>query len=140
GRRPLADFSALMAELERAAGLDRALEALPDADALRARRGTYPGLTRPELAVLMAYTKIHLQHALLASPLPGDPLLAPYLTGYFPAAVTERFPDAVRVHPLGREIVATELANTLVDEMGASFVRRVTPDSGTTGADGAGPG
>src|SRR5205814_2072110 len=49
-RRRLADFRALMAELERAAGLDRALEALPDADALRARRGTYPGLTRPERA------------------------------------------------------------------------------------------
>jgi len=136
-RRRLADFRALMTELERAAGLDRALEALPDADALRARRGTYPGLTRPELAVLMAYTKIHLQHALLASPLPGDPLLAPYLTGYFPAVVTERFPDAVRVHPLGREIVATELANTLVDEMGATFVHRVTRDTGTTVAEAA---
>src|SRR5437762_2147763 len=60
-RRRLADFRQLIAELERAAGLDRALEALPDADTLRARRGTYPGLTRPELAVLMAYTKIHLQ-------------------------------------------------------------------------------
>src|SRR6266404_4697242 len=68
-RRRLADFRALMTELE--------LEALPDADALRARRGTYPGLTRPELAVLMAYAKIHLQHALLASPLPAGPLLAP---------------------------------------------------------------
>src|SRR5438876_343539 len=134
-RRRLADFRALMTELERAAGLDRALEALPDADALRARRGTYPGLTRPELAVLMAYAKIHLQHALLASPLPADPLLAPYLTGYFPAVVAERFPDAVRAHPLGPEIVATELANTLVDEMGATFVHRVTRDTGTTVAE-----
>src|SRR3989442_1412434 len=108
-----------------------------DADALRARRGTYPGLTRPELAVLMAYTKIHLQHALLASPLPADPLVAPYLMGYFPAVVAERFPDAVRAHPLGREIVATELANTLVDEMGATFVHRVTRDTGTTVAEAA---
>ena len=136
-RRRLADFRELIAELERAAGLDRALEALPDADALRARRGTYPGLTRPELAVLMAYTKIRLQHALLASPLPADPLLAPYLTGYFPAVVGERFPDAVPAHPLGREIVATELANTLVDEMGATFVHRVTRDTGTTVAEAA---
>src|SRR5213592_2460118 len=51
-----------MERLEQSAGLDRALAALPDADALRARRATYPGLTRPELSVLMAYTKIHLQH------------------------------------------------------------------------------
>src|SRR5256886_5571548 len=136
-RRRLADFRALMAELERAAGLDRAPEALPHADALRARRGTYPRLTRPELAVLMAYAKLHLQHALLASPLPGDPLLAPYLTGYFPAVVAERFPEAVRTHPLGREIVAIELANTLVDEMGATFVQRVTRDTGTTVAEAA---
>src|SRR5437016_3048527 len=136
-RRRLADFRHLIAELERAAGLDRALEALPSADALRARRGAYPGLTRPELAALMAYAKIHLQHALLASPLPGDPLVAPSLVGYFPAAVAERFPEAVRTHPLGREIVATELANTLVDEMGATFVQRVTRDTGTTVAEAA---
>src|SRR5207247_1040913 len=84
----------------------------PDADTLRARRAVYPGLTRPELAVLMAYAKIHLQHALLASPLPDDPLVEPHLVGYFPGAVAERFPDAVRAHPLRREVVATALANT----------------------------
>jgi glutamate dehydrogenase len=134
-RRRLADFRELMAELERTAGLDRGLEALPDADALRARRGAYPGLTRPELAVLMAYAKIHLQHAILASALPDDPLLAPWLVGYFPAVVAERFPDAVRAHPLRREIVATELANTLVDEMGATFVHCVTRDTGATVAE-----
>src|SRR5207247_1261088 len=59
------------------------------------------------------------------------------LVGYFPAAVAERFPEAVRTHPLGREIVATELANTLVDEMGATFVQRVTRDTGTTVAEAA---
>src|SRR5207247_9502648 len=80
---------------------------------------------------------IHLQHALLASPLPADPLLAPYLTGYFPAVVAERFPDAVHVHPPGRAIAATELANTLVDEMGATCVHRVTRDTGTTVAEAA---
>ena len=85
----------------------------------------------------MAYAKIHLQHALLASPLPGDPLVAPYRVGYFPAVVAERFPEAVRTHPLGREIVATELANTLVDEMGATFVHRVTRDTGTAVAEAA---
>jgi len=136
-RRRLADFRELMAELGRAAGLDRALEALPDADTLRARRAVYPGLTRPELAVLMAYAKIHLQHALLASPLPDDPLVEPHLVGYFPGAVAERFPDAVRAHPLRREIVATALANTLVDEMGATFVQRVTRDTGRSVAEAA---
>ena len=134
-RRRLADFRELMAELERTAGLDRALEALPDADTLRARRGAYAGLTRPELAELMAWAKLHLQHALLASALADDPLLEPYLIRYFPAAVGERFADAVRAHPLRREIVATEVANTLVDEMGATFVHRVTRDTGATVAE-----
>jgi glutamate dehydrogenase len=95
-----------------------------------ARRGTYLGLTRPELAVLMAYAKLRLQHELLASPVPDDPFLAPYLVDYFPAAIVERFPEAVREHPLRREIVATEVANTLVDELGTTFVHRVTRDTG----------
>ncbi|HYR96895.1 MAG TPA: NAD-glutamate dehydrogenase domain-containing protein, partial [Candidatus Binatus sp.] len=134
-RRRLPDFRELIAELERSAGLDRALEALPDGDTLRARRGTFLGLTRPELAVLMAYTKIHLQRELLGSALPEDPLLEPRLLGYFPPAVTARFPDAVRSHPLRREIVATEVANALVDELGTTFVYRVTRDTGATVAE-----
>jgi glutamate dehydrogenase len=131
-RKRLPDFRDLATELERVAGLDRALEVLPDGDALRARRGTFLGLTRPELAVLMAYAKIHLQHELLASPLLDDPLVEPYLLGYFPAAVVERYPDAVRAHPLRREIAATALANSVVDECGMTFVQRVCRDTGAT--------
>ena len=134
-RRRLPDFRELIGELERSAGLDRALEALPDGDTLRARRGTFLGLTRPEVAVLMAYTKIHLQRELLVSPVPDDPLLEPFLLGYFPAAIAERFPDAIRNHPLRREIVAIEVANALVDQLGTTFVYRVTRDTGATVAD-----
>src|SRR3989442_1602479 len=89
----------------RAGGM-RSQEVLPAGDALRARRGTFLGLTRPELAVLMAWTKIQLQHDLLASALPDDPFLEAYLLAYFPAPVVARFPDAVRDHPLRRQIVA----------------------------------
>jgi glutamate dehydrogenase len=131
-RTRLEDFRELMGELERSAGLDRALEALPDRDALRARRGTFLGLTRPELAVLMAYAKIHIQRELLASAVPDDPLLAPFLAGYFPAPLAARFPEAVRAHPLRREIIATTVANAVVDTLGATFVYRVTRDTGAT--------
>jgi len=134
-RARLLDFRDLAADLERTVGLDRMLEALPDAETLRARRATYVGLTRPELAVLMAYTKIQLQRDVLGSSLPDEPLLEPYLRGYFPARVVERFPDAVHAHPLRREIVATELANAVVDELGTTFVHRVTRDTGATVAD-----
>jgi glutamate dehydrogenase len=134
-RTRLADFRELVSELERSAGLDRALEALPDRETLRARRATFLGLTRPELAVVMAYAKIHLSQELLASTVPDDPLVETHLLGYFPAAVVERFPDAVRRHPLRREIVATALANAVVDAMGSTFVHRVARDTGTGGAE-----
>ena len=131
-RTRLADFRELMSELERTVGLDRTLEALPDRDGLRARRGSFLGLTRPELAVLMAYTKIELKRTLLGSSLPDDALCADTLAAYFPRAVAERVPEAVRIHPLRREIIATELGNALVDSMGSAFVLRVTRDTGAT--------
>jgi glutamate dehydrogenase len=134
-RRWLPDFRELLGELERSAGLDRVLEALPDGDGLRARRGTFLGLSRPELAVVTAYTKIALQRSVLASSLPDDPLLEPYLLAYFPAAITERYSAAVRTHPLRREIVTTGVVNALVDTLGTTFVYRLTRDTGASSAD-----
>jgi len=133
-RTRLEDFRAVMAELERSAGLDRVLAGLPDRETLRDRRATFLGLTRPELAVLTAFTKIRLRDELLASSLPDDPLLEPILVSYFPAAVAARFPDAVRTHRLRREIIAAELVNALVDDMGTTFVQRVARDTGATAA------
>ncbi|MFN8545184.1 MAG: NAD-glutamate dehydrogenase [Candidatus Binatia bacterium] len=124
------DFLDQMGALERGAGLDRALNALPDRETVRERRGSFVGFTRPELAVLMAHTKIQLQGALLVSSLPDDALLEPYLLEYFPPAVVARFPDAVRGHRLRREIVAAEAAGLLVDRMGLTFVHRVARDTG----------
>ena len=134
-RTRLVDFRELMTTLERDAHLDRVLEVLPDREALRARRGRFLGLTRPELAVVMAYTKLGLRADLLASTFPDDPLVEPYLMEYFPAAVRERFPAAVRSHPLRREITATVLANSLVDRLGTTFVHRVGRDTGNTAAE-----
>ena len=134
-RSRLADFRDLITELERDAGLDRALETVPDREALRARRGAFLGLTRPELAVLAAYTKIHLQREILASPLPDDPLVEPYLLAYFPGEIATRYPAAVRSHRLRREIIATEVANALVDHVGVTFVSRIARDTGAAAAD-----
>src|SRR5438552_2262803 len=134
-RSRLADFRDLITELERDAGLDRALETVPDREALRARRGAFLGLTRPELAVLAAYTKIDLQREILASPLPDDPLVEPYLLAYFPGEIATRYPAAVRSHRLRREIIATEVANALVDHVGVTFVSRIARDTGAAAAD-----
>ena len=75
----LAQFLDLASELERDGILDRALHRLPDKETMRRRRGTYLGLTRPELAVLLAHVKLSLQHKLLASSLPDDPYAERYL-------------------------------------------------------------
>jgi glutamate dehydrogenase len=121
----LDDYRDLVAHLEADGVLDRHLEHLPDREALRLRRATFLGLTRPELAVLLAHAKLALQQRMLASTLPDEPFFERYLTGYFPEAVTRQFALAVRSHRLRREIVAVERANELIDMMGTTFVSRI---------------
>jgi glutamate dehydrogenase len=126
----LADFRELMAQLEADGWLDRRFENLPDREALRNRRGQLLGLTRPELAVLLAHSKLALQRQLLASRLPDDPYYEPYLRCYFPDVIDRRFGQGVRSHRLRREIISVEIANVLIDTMGAAFVTRVSRDTG----------
>jgi glutamate dehydrogenase len=126
----LADFRDLMAQLEAEGFLDRRFEHLPERETLRNRRGQFLGLTRPELAVLLAHSKLALQHHLLVSNLADDPFYEPYLRCYFPDVVDARFGQSVRSHRLRREIIAVEVANAAIDIMGTSFVTRVGRDTG----------
>ncbi len=125
----------MMRSLEQAGRLDRDLEALPDGEAVDDRRAARAGLTQPELAVLLAYSKITLYAALLDSDLPEDPALAAELAGYFPAPLPERFGDRLPEHRLRREIVATRVTNGIVDRAGITFVFRLQEDTGATPAD-----
>jgi glutamate dehydrogenase len=129
-RTQLAAFRDLITILEAEAGLARQLAHLPSREALRARRGTYLGLTRPELAVLMAHTKLDLQRRIVQSPLSEEPGLEGYLRDYFPSAILRSFSEAVLRHPLRREIIAVGLANDLVDTMGMTFLVRAVRDTG----------
>jgi glutamate dehydrogenase len=130
-RSGLAEFRELMVQLEADGHLDRHLEGLPDRDTLRNRRATFLGLTRPELAVLLAHSKLALQRHLLASPLADDPFFERHLRAYFPETINVQFGAAVRSHRLRREIIAVETANELIDTMGATFVFRVARDTGS---------
>ncbi|HEX3860071.1 MAG TPA: NAD-glutamate dehydrogenase [Stellaceae bacterium] len=112
----------LIRDLERAGRLDRALEFLPDDKALAARAAARRGLTRPELAVLLAYAKMSLDEELLASDLPNMPEYAGDLCDYFPAALRERFAAQISSHPLRREIIATVVTNDLINRAGLTFV------------------
>jgi glutamate dehydrogenase len=107
-----------------------ALEHLPDEETLAQRLRDKVGLTRPELAVLLAYAKMDLYDELLLSPLPDDPSLVGELLNYFPKALGKRFPDAIRSHRLRREITATVVTNDLVNRVGIMFVHEVREKTG----------
>jgi glutamate dehydrogenase len=120
----------LIRELERAGRLDRALEFLPDDETLAARAASRRGLTRPELAVLLAYAKMSLDHDLLASDLPDLPELGPDLRDYFPPALRTRFAAQIAAHPLKREITATVVTNDLINRAGLTFIQDMRARTG----------
>ncbi len=126
----LAEYQHLIRLLERSGELSRALEFLPDDEALAERRKAGLGLTRPELAVVLSYSKIWLSHHLLDSDVPEDPYLSHELERYFPPPIRRRFAAAIPHHRLRREIIVTATTNSLVNRMGPAFVLRAQEDTG----------
>lgn len=110
-----------MRGLERQGKLDRAIEFLPDDEILRQRLTQRLGLTRPENAVLLAYSKMALYEELLAGNLPDDPQLVEDLLSYFPRQLRESYKPQIERHRLRREIIATAATNSLVNRAGATF-------------------
>src|SRR3954468_5581511 len=121
--------------LEHDAHLDRAIEFLPTDKQLDERHAAGVGLTAPELAVVLAYTKAWITHEALASSLPETPYLGAELAAYFPRAVRERFGDRVPGHPLRREILTTRVVNEVVNQAGTSFAFRMIEETGADVAD-----
>ncbi|MDX2265364.1 MAG: NAD-glutamate dehydrogenase [Hyphomicrobiales bacterium] len=120
----------MMQKFEAAGLLDRKLEALPSDAELADRRMKGQPLTRPELAVLLAYAKIDLKREILASSVPDDAYLAQALSAYFPAAMRERFAAEIDAHPLRREIIATVLTNAIINRGGSTFAVRLADETG----------
>ena len=134
-RRGLEDLGfqqRLMHTLETRGELDRTVEFLPDDLQISERRKLGGALTRPELAVLLAYAKLALKDELLESTVPDEAYLGRELGRYFPAAVSERFPDAVLGHRLRREIIVTQLANSMINRGGPTLVVRIADQTGAT--------
>ena len=124
----------LMVALTKEGRLDRKVEFLPDDSTLNAREKTGEGLTRPELAVLLAYAKLALHDAILASDAPDDPYFERELMNYFPAALKQQFPASITGHRLRREIVSTVLANNIVNRGGITVAPRVLGGMGPNAA------
>ncbi|WP_309947890.1 NAD-glutamate dehydrogenase [Tardiphaga robiniae] len=119
----------LMQSLEQRRLLSRAVEFLPDDAAITERTRRGQSLTRPELAVLLAYAKLTLYDDLLGTSVPDDPYLARELSGYFPSQVQDRFPTAVECHRLRREIIATSLVNTVINRGGPACIVRLIDET-----------
>ncbi len=132
-RRGMEDFGfqqRLMQILEQRGELDREVEYLPDDVELADRLKQSQPLTRPEIAVLLAYAKLSLYSELLASTVPDDPYLGRELGRYFPQVLSQRFPEALQAHRLRREIIATQLANSMINRGGPSLVVRIADKTG----------
>jgi glutamate dehydrogenase len=125
----------MMHSLERTGRLDRTLESLPVDAAITTRKAANLGLTRPEIAVLMAYGKIALYDDLLASDLPDDRLLFDDLVRYFPKPLHEPYGAALERHRLRREIIANVVTNSMVNRVGASFVHDTMAKTGFSASD-----
>ncbi|MFD1697679.1 NAD-glutamate dehydrogenase [Roseibium aestuarii] len=125
----------MMRQLEQLGELDRQVEFLPDDATLAdmAKSGTY--LARAELGVLLAYAKLHLYDKLLGSNVPDDSYLERELFRYFPSQMTEDYRDEIKGHRLRREIIATMMANSIINRGGATFITKVADQTGATAAE-----
>ncbi|MFJ7157992.1 NAD-glutamate dehydrogenase [Streptomyces sp. NPDC101118] len=121
-----------MRRLGREGRLDRALEFLPSDRQIRELLNTDKGLTQPELAVLLAYTKITTADELIVTGLPDDPYLRRLLFAYFPQALRDRFPEQVESHALRREIITTILVNDTINTGGSTFLHRLREETGAS--------
>ena len=121
--------------LERKGSLNREIEFLPDNAALEERHEEGKWLTRPELAVLLSYSKMDLYQALLDSDVPDDKYLETEIDRYFPPLLAKKYPALVRTHRLRREIISTQITNHLVGVMGPNFHLRLADLTGSEAFD-----
>ncbi len=135
GAARLDEQARLIVDLERTGQLDRRLAGLPDEGVLEERREAGKGLTRPEIATLLATTKIYALAEILGSPLPDDPQLAEDLLRYFPEPMRQRFHEEILRHRLRRELIATRVTNSMLNRVGPTFVPRMEKETGHSAAE-----
>ncbi|MDC9720662.1 MAG: NAD-glutamate dehydrogenase [Gammaproteobacteria bacterium] len=131
----LSDHKRLIHSLEKQGRLNRALEGLPDDANMDERARVQAGLTRPEIAVLLAYSKMRLFDELMAADIGSDAYLAQSLEDYFPKVLTQKYASAMDTHPLRNEIIATHVTNQIGNRMGSTFCNYLQEEVGAEAGD-----
>ncbi|MEH6450717.1 MAG: NAD-glutamate dehydrogenase [Oleispira sp.] len=126
------EYVRLIHGFEEAGKLNRALEFLPDEETIAERKLKGQGLTKPELSILISYAKADLKERLNLDEISQDPYLCKIVETAFPQKLVDEYNGPVMNHKLRSEIVATQLANDLVNYMGLTFVNRLTESTGAT--------
>jgi len=130
GAAGLPGFVRTIEMLEGTGRLNRKVEGLDSSDALLRRGMDQRGLTRPELAVILSMSKMTLQDAAEELRLADDPTMEAELMAAFPEPMRKKHPDAIRAHRLRNQIIATKVANRLVNRLGPSVALDMTEEEG----------
>lgn len=126
------DYIRLINRLEKEGKLNRSLEFLPEDKTLIARKEQGRGLSRPELSVLISYVKIELKQALAYSWITDDEDFSKAINTAFPTVLRKKFPEAIEQHRLRSEIIATQIANDLINRMGITFIDKMRSATGAS--------
>ncbi|MDP4528570.1 NAD-glutamate dehydrogenase [Alkalimonas delamerensis] len=135
GADQLKEYTRFIHTLEKDGKLNRELEFLPSDDELSDRMARGQGLTRPELAILTAYGKMVLKEQLVLPEIYENPYFKQELFAAFPEVLQKKYSAEMEQHPLKGEIIATKLANQLVNEMGPNFAQRMREETGSSVAE-----
>lgn len=130
GVSSLGDQAQFLTNLEKSGLLNREIEFLPSKKEIIKRQADKVGLTRPELCVMLAYSKIDIYNQIVSSNLVKDKYFENELFSYFPKLLQEKFSDEISNHQLRNEIIATQITNFVVNRMGISFVSQMCSESG----------
>ena len=131
----LEEHARFINHLEEKSLLDRDIEFLPSKEEVAERLAARDGLTSPEIAVLVSYSKMTLYDELLNSNLPDEEFLFKQLRDYFPAQLGEKFLEQMSTHRLRREIVATVITNEIVNRLGPTCLHRFKEELGASAAE-----
>lgn len=135
GHKQLDNQSRLLNTLSKNNLLNRKIEFLPNFKEIQKRKLENKGLLRPELAIILAYTKMDLYNKIIESSLVNDPYFENMLINYFPVQLRDKFSDEIKNHRLRKEIIATEIVNSVINRAGFTFINQLSDETGKTFAE-----